>query len=267
MTKTEIYNYINKNKMKFLGSNNGNYDEKMHNWIISEGLDVPVYGFQNIYDYLNDNKGKYCKCGNINVFNSFSRGYRKFCSKKCLYDWRSNKMIGENNNIYKASKETLKEMGRKNSIRIKESISNGTFTPNVTNSWAKSRCIIKIKRNDKTIEIKLRSSWDAYFQLKNPNLIYEKIRIPYFLDGVFHNYIVDFVDIENKIIYEIKPGGLESSEINQIKFKTANEWCNINGYEFKIISNEWFESNYDESILEEQPDKDKMKRLLKQFKK
>lgn len=267
MTKSEIYDYINENKMKFLGSNIGTYDEKLNNWIMKHDFDIPVYGAQNVFDFLTDNRGKICICGNENKFDYFSVGYKKFCSKKCLYNWRSINMTGEKNNIHKATPETLKEMGRKTSVRLKESISNGTFTPNVTNSWARSRCTILINRLGKYVEIKLRSSWDAFFQLKNPNLLYEKIRIPYFVNGDFHNYIVDFVDIEKKIIYEIKPGGLESSEINQIKFKTAIEWCKCNGYEFKIISNDWFESNYDESILEEQPDKDKMKRLLKQFKK
>lgn len=265
MTKSEIYEYINKNKMKFLGSNIGTYDEKLDNWIQKQGLEVPVYGAQNVFDYLTDNRGKICICGKENKFDYFSKGYKKFCSKKCLYNWRSINMIGEKNNIYKATPETLKEMGRKNSIKMKESISNGTFTPNVTNSWAKSRCVIRINRLGKEIEIKLRSSWDAYFQLKNPNLYYEKIRIPYFINGIFHNYIVDFVDMENKIIYEIKPGGLENSEINQIKFKSARDWSVTNGYKFEIISNDWFIDNYDENVLDNQPDKDKLKRLLKQF--
>lgn len=265
MTKSEIYEYINKNKMNFLGSNIGTYDEKLDNWIQKQGLDVPVYGAQNVFDYLNDNKGKYCKCGNVNKFDTFSRGYRIFCSRKCLYDWRSINMIGEKNNIHKATPETLKEMGRKNSVRLKESISNGTFTPNVTNSWAKSQCTVKIKRNEKDLLIKCRSSWDAFFQIKNPNLLYEKLRIPYFIDGIMHNYILDFLDLENKIIYEIKPGGLETSIINEIKFKSAIEWANTNGFEFKVISNDWFHINYNKNDIMNQPDEIKLKRLLKQF--
>lgn len=267
MTKSEIYDYINKNKMKYLGSNIGSYDEKLDVLITKENLDVPVSGAQNIYDYLTDSKGKYCECcGDENKFKTFSSGYHRFCSKKCLYSWRSDNMMGEKNNIHKASPETLKEMGRKNSIRMKESISNGTFSPNATNSWARSRCIVNIKRNNELINIKCRSSWDAFFQLKNQNLYYEKIRIPYFLNGIFHNYIVDFVDIENKIIYEIKPEGLTDNEINQIKFKSAYDWCSTNGYTFKIISNDWFIDNYDESLLIGQPDEDKLRRLLNQFK-
>lgn len=253
--------------MKFLGSNVGSYDEKLDMWIKNQGLDVPVYGSQKVFDYLTDSRGKICLCGNENKFHSFSQGYFKFCSKKCLYLWRSEKMMGKNNNIHKASIETLKEMGRKNSIRIKKSISEGNFTPNVTNSWAKSRCVVEIYRNSEKIKIKCRSSWDAFFQLLNPNAIYEKIRIPYFLNGEFHNYIVDFVDIENRILYEIKPDGIDVLETNQIKFKAAIDWCKSNGYTFKVISDDWFKSNYNESILDGQPDKNKIKRLLNQFKK
>lgn len=112
MTKSEIYDYINKNKMKYLGSKIGSYDEKLQKLIVKENLDVPVSGVQNIYDYLTDRKGKYCKCGKLNKFNTFSTGYFKFCSKHCLYKWRSDNMIGEKNNIHKSTSEKLKEMGR-----------------------------------------------------------------------------------------------------------------------------------------------------------
>jgi hypothetical protein len=50
-----------------------------------------------------------------------------------------------------------------------------------------------------------------------------------------------------------------------IKFKAALDWCETNQYTFNIISNEWFTSNYDESLLKGQPDENKIKRLLKQF--
>jgi len=266
MTKSEIYEYINKNKMKFLGSNIGTYDEKLDNWIRSQGFKIPVFGSQNVFDYLNDDKGKFCNCGKPNKFDTFSHGYSKFCSKDCLYKWRSVNMIGEKNNIYKATPETLKEMGKKNSIRIKKSIAEGKFTPCVTNSWAKSRCIVEITQGNIINKIKCRSSWDAYFQIRNPELLYERIRIPYVIKNELHNYIVDFVDIKNKIIYEIKPEGLCDLELNQIKFKAALDWCETNQYTFNIISNEWFETNYDESLLKGQPDEYKIKRLLKQFK-
>lgn len=265
MTKSEMYNYLNKNKMRFLGLHKGSYDEKLDNFIKDKSLDIPVFGAQNIFDYLTNDKGKFCKCGKINFFIRFSEGYRKNCSKKCLYKWRSDNMIGENNNIHKASEETLKAMGRKTSIRIKKSIENGTFTPCVTNSWAKSRCIVNINRKNTKIQIKCRSSWEAYFQIKNPNFLYEKIRIPYFIDGNFRNYIVDFVDLENKTIFEIKPSALEDSQINLIKFKAAKDWSILNNYKFEIVNTQWFIDNYNENLLVDQPDEIKIKRLLKQF--
>lgn len=49
---------------------------------------------------------------------------------------------------------------------MKTNILNGTFTPNVTNSWAKSRCYIDT--------IPFRSSWEVLFYVLNPKLKYEK---------------------------------------------------------------------------------------------
>lgn len=171
-------------------------------------------------------------------------------------------MKGYKNNWFKVSEKRKKEIAKETSIRLKRMISDGTFTPCVTNSWAKSRCIIKV--NNKII--KCRSSWDAYFQLKNSYLEYEKIRIPYTYKNKISNYIIDFVDYENKILYEIKPDSFRETDKNLAKFKAAITWCKNNNYEFKIIGNDWFNNNYDEKLLSNQPDEIKMKRLLKQFK-
>ena len=97
-------------------------------------------------------------------------------------------------------------------------------------------------------------------------LLYEKIRIPYFYKNNLHNYIVDFVDLNNKILYEIKPNSARfSNEKNIIKEKYANEWSLINGYNYNVISDDWFFKNYDEKILINNPDFEKMNKNLKQF--
>jgi hypothetical protein len=75
------------------------------------------------------------------------------------------------------------------------------------------------------------------------------------------------IDIKNRIIFEIKPIGLEDTPENIIKFKAATSWCESNNYKFKIIDNTWFIQNYDITVLINQPDKHKLKRLLTQFNK
>lgn len=269
-SNVEYYNYINKNKMSFLGVNSKfNKYEKFKNWYIGNRYDfnIPIeelHSMEDLYLYLLGESKKYCECGKSNKFRRFSEGYSKFCSSLCLFNWRSNKMQGANNAWYKTSEETKKSIAKKVSVKIKSRILDGSFTPAVTNSWARSRCKVKINRNGKNIIVLCRSSWEAYFQLLNPNLIYERIRIPYQYGDLIRNYIVDFVDLDNNILYEIKPESNKELKINKLKIEAALAWSINNRYEYKIISNDWFIKHYDETILLGQ-DK-KLKRLLKQFK-
>jgi hypothetical protein len=182
-------------------------------------------------------------CGNECKFNGFSykrSSYQKFCSKSCLYEWGSKKMIGSNNNFHKVSEERKIAIGKENGLRLKRMIAEGTFTPCVTNTWAKSRCIVNIGRDNINYQINCRSSWDAFFQIKNPNALYEKLRIPYIHNGVLSNYIIDFIDEDLKILYEIKPDGFRESDRNISKFNAAMSWANLNRYQFIIIGNTWF---------------------------
>jgi len=117
----------------------------------------------------------------------------------------------------------------------------------------------------KTITINLRSSWEAFFQIKNPNLFFEKLRIPYKINDVVKSYILDFVDEKNNIIYEIKPYALHDTKVNMLKFNAAKKWANENNFKFVIIDNSWFYKNYDPSILIGQPSEERIKKLLKQF--
>lgn len=269
LSKNEIYTIIKNEIFSFTQIKD---ITKKHCWLKHRNIELPYHvlvNMQTLYDYLHDNKNKHCLCGNELKFNGFSykRGsYQKFCSKSCLYLWRSKKMMGDNNNFHKVSKERQSQIGKENGLRLKRMILDGTFTPCVTNTWAKSRCIININRNDKNYQIKCRSSWDAFFQLKNPNTFYEKIRIPYIHNNITSNYIIDFVDEDKKILYEIKPDGFRETDRNINKFNAARSWAKLNGYQFIIIGNEWFKYNYDEDLLLNQPDEIKMKRLLKQFK-
>ena len=270
MDNNQIYDIIKENIARFRNNNNEkNSIKKLIVFLNSKNISIhkPFNSFKELYDYLKDNQGKYCNCGSQNKFLRFTEGYSKFCSSKCLYEWRSSCMMGENNNVHKMSEDAKKEMGLKNSQHIKSKIANGLFTPNITNSWARSKCIVKIKRKgvDGILEIACRSSWDAYFQIKNPELLYEKIRIPYFYKNNYHSYIVDFVDIKNRVLYEIKPKASKKDKLNLIKFDSAKKWALENNYTFEIIDESWYIKNYDKAILNDQPDKNRLQRLLKQF--
>ena len=146
---------------------------------------------------------------------------------------------------------------------MKEKIRKGEFIPNVTNSWSNSKVVCNI--NEK--EIKFRSTWEAFFNIVNPNLIYEKIIIPYIFKGENHNYIVDFVDYDNKQIYEVKPNSEKIKEKNIIKREYAIKWCEKNNYHYNIIDDEWFNVNFIKykHLLKEYDDK--ICKNLKQFEK
>jgi len=74
-----------------------------------------------------------------------------------------------------------------------------------------------------------------------------------------------FIDSVNKVIYEIKPNSMKYIKINKIKDVAAKNWAFNNNYEYKVISEDWFNKNYNESILINQPDKAKISNSLKKF--
>ncbi len=167
--------------------------------------------------------------------------------------WWSIQQRGPNNTRHRRSEEDWKKSYAKQSQTLKEKIAKGEFTPCVTNSWANSRCKIEIDG----FERKYRSSWDAAFQILNPNCEYETLRVKYELEDTWHNYIVDFIDRINFYVYEIKPISESQSDINNIKRQALLKWCKENSFTYIEINDEWFNENanridftkYDEKIL------------------
>lgn len=158
--------------------------------------------------------------------------------------------------------EKLRKNGvfARQSEKMKQKILNGEFTPCITNSWANSR--VKLLHVE-GFEKYFRSTWDATFQILNPTCLYEKIRIPYMFNRKEHIYMVDFVDEEHKILYEIKPTRLKDLDKNKAKEQYAIEWSLKNGYQYNIISNDWFQENakkIDYTLYDE-----KIKKGMKQF--
>lgn len=189
------------------------------------------------------------------------------CSKYCHNKLTSRRMSIDNP-VHKLTEEHKIIIKKKQSASLKLKILSGEFTPCVTNSWARSLCIVQDK--------KFRSTWEAYFYLwhniNNITIEYEKIRIQYYdsLKNSIRNYITDFQDFENKIIYEIKPSCF-IYDINVLEKQISTEkWCIENKFKYEIITNEWFYTNYDERLLKDVNDietREKMRRNLNQFSK
>lgn len=228
---------------------------------------------------LNEN---ICECGNKTSFINMFKGYKKLCKgcsnvlrlqnislalkgrTKSEYEYLKKFSIdrrGKNNPRFNRSEEDWQKSYKKLSKTMKEKIASGEFTPCVTNSWANSRTKLKIGGFDKLY----RSSWEAVFQILNPTYEYEKIRIQYVSpkDDELHNYIVDFVDEENKILYEIKPRVKMNDKIVLAKEKYAKIWCETHNYQYKLISNDWFQQHAEK--LDYNNYDIKIKRGMKQF--
>lgn len=171
------------------------------------------------------------------------RGFLKFLNSDKGLQWRqkmSKRQLGQNNTCHKISQEKLEQMHKQMSILMKEKIKNGTFTPCITNSWANSQTKLIVNGFSKYY----RSTWEAVFQILNPTCVYETTRIQYIDEhNEEHVYIIDFTDNINKILYEIKPDRLKMNIKNLLKAKYAILWCKKNGYQYKMITNEYFQKN------------------------
>jgi len=225
---------------------------------------------KELYDYLNPNINIKCKlnnCNNLKKFNNFTEGYNDFCSITCNNKWLSESRFGLNNPVHRMTDKTKKNMSIKISNLIKDRILSGKWTPPCTNSWCHSRYDLIFKRKNKLIRQKVRSSWEAYYQLLYPNLLYEKLRIPYFYKNKLHIYIVDFINYKDKEVIEIKPKSNSILEKNIIKEKALLDWCKLNNYKYININEDYFKTlNFDIELIKNQSDFKKLYKIKKYFK-
>jgi hypothetical protein len=274
--KEEIFNIIFvKNKMKIF--NRKDKEERLKDFLLKNN--IKLHGFnmelniKNLIIFLKNINVK-CNIEGCNNERPFIRyrsgkeceyGFSFYCSKECVNKNRSLRQIGVNNSCHKMTEKSFNSMKTKNSVIMKEKIKNGTFTPNITNSWSRSKISLVIYNQ----EINYRSSWEAFFHLCNTHLEYEKLRIEYEHEGNKHNYIVDFVDHTNKIVYEIKPDRCRSIKLVIVKEQVLKNWAIQNNYKHLIIGNEWFKTNFVKNIhlLNNQKSKEEIIRKLKQFNK
>lgn len=181
-----------------------------------------------------------CKhCGNVvSVLSSGIRSTKNPVERKfCSHEHYSAYMI-EHPDEYEKTAEQLKSQSETMIAKIRE----GSFTPNVTNSWTRSDPI-------EVDGIKFKSSWESIFYRiarDDARLEYETFRISYIDElGKTRNYLVDFVDNLNKILYEVKPIGQYNRKSNKNKLESALRWCSESGYKFVHIGEWWFIENID----------------------
>lgn len=260
---------------KLYAHNKSSANDKYLKSIFYYGLDIK---YPQLLTYSNDRISKILKrliakhdkciiCGKYFKYYDGIKFKRKTCSKECYDKRMSEKMLGNNNPSVKYGyPETAR---KKQSNTMKKLINEGKFTPCITNSWSDS----KVTYNT----ITFRSTWELYFYVYNKfvlniNLSYESTRILYYNknEKTYRNYIVDFTDLKNKILYEIKPSRLVDNDIVRDKEKQARIWCESNDYKYIFITEEWFKNHYEQNILNNivltDIDKKKVLRCLKNFK-
>lgn len=228
--------------------------------------------YEDIYLKIGGEK-HVCECNNCNKHTKFlsissDRHYKQFCSDVCRNKWWSMKQHVDN--TYKRIPDDKKaEVYNNISVRIKKSIADGTFIPQITNSWCHSKYEITYYNKDKCITKKVRSAWEAMFLLMNPKLEYEQLRIPYIGgDKKVHTYIVDFIDYDNKCVYEVKPNSLKSASTNIAKYNALVNWCENNNYKCEYIDENYFKTNkFNVSLLKYTDNiyKDKLVHILNKY--
>ena len=254
--------------------------------ILSQDIDVwcPYCLYKIVNITINQHKGSVVpKCDNrcfnikrrtasevidkFKITRSKNTNTSNYSKASLLREKKFRETILPNGNTLK--EEIVRKSIDKQSKTIKLKILNGEFTPNITNSWCNSRVLV----GDKAF----RSTWEAYFFIYNLSidklLEYETIRIPYIdpIKNITKTYILDFLDTENNVLYEIKPKSEKDNPTNIAKFKSASEYANGVLAEFIIIDDDWFKMHYDQSLLykyiTDEDSVNKCVRNLKQFKK
>lgn len=210
------------------------------------------------YDIIDPTPIKKClMCGNDVMFNTTKHRYSNYCSIDCSrvdgnkipIDKRlagsekqkqkmrailDDEVLGKEyrKKISIASKNRTPEQRKRQSMKMKEKIANGEFTPCVTNSWNNWSA----KVGDKKFRSRFEAIFYAYCNDNNIQVEYEKLRIPYSINGETKNYLVDFIDRTNKKLYEVKPSTLTNDPTVLAKESTASKWCEDNEFQYVFIT-------------------------------
>jgi very-short-patch-repair endonuclease len=120
---------------------------------------------------------------------------------------------------------------------IKSRIASGEWTPHVHNSRTHLDCSFNGK--------KYRSSWEVMYAALNQQDLYESVRIKYDYLNNNHTYIVDFVNHTTKILTEIKPKEHTTDPKVLCKEQAGIKWCLLNGYQYRILTQQYFVDEFD----------------------
>lgn len=252
-TDIQRCSYCTTNKLKFYGKYNPfsktclqkECVAKHRNLAAIEKWSRSTKRIQYIEDICNGCGATYKKAKN---------SIKRYCTQKCwtlngdyVHSEETKQKIRNTNSIVHSSlefkekhKQAFLNARQKQSETMKRKIANGEFTPCVTNSWTRWKATLNVNGTIK----KFRSMWEAAFYSLNTHLQYEVTRIPYIIDNNSHTYIVDFTDTISKILYEVKPISLINDVRNVAKQKAALDWCNISGYTYVIIDDNWYIKNF-----------------------
>lgn len=174
---------------------------------------------------------KYCdECGSLVMISKdlVNEPSRRFCSHSCYVKY----------SISHPSEYEMPDSQRElQSTIMKSLIRDGKFKPRTNNAWSKI-----INWGDHTF----RSTWELAFHVLHPTYEYETIVIPYTnCRGLTQNYITDFFDRNNGVVYEIKPSSMLTSFENKNKIVSGRMWCSENGYAFEVITEDYFKKVLD----------------------
>jgi len=143
------------------------------------------------------------------------------------------KNSGKNNGMY--GKPQSIDSKKKKSIRMKEKILSGEFTPNSTNRHTRWQTEFNGK--------KYRSSWEALYHSYNQQAEYEQLRLPYSYNDQEHIYIVDFIDHCARTVAEVKPDNMWELPETQAKISALKSWALDNDYRVLMVDQTWLVSN------------------------
>lgn len=184
------------------------------------------------------NSGTPWNKGKKQLQTAWNKGVSKETSKSV--EKISNAMLGPKNPMF--GKRHSDEYRTKQSDTIRRKIEIGKFTPNSNN-----------RQTHYDVEFagkKFRSSWEAAYYSLNPNMLHEKLRLPYTFNGKQHIYLVDFVDHNAKVAVEVKPRELLTDKKTQAKLSALREWCASNSYRAEVVTQDYFWENWDQIDIE-----------------
>lgn len=147
------------------------------------------------------------------------------------------------------------EKKQKQSEHMKNMIETGQFTPKTENRLSRWKVVYN--------EMYFRSSWELAFYYINKDCLYEKIRLRYF-DTVKNKeriYIVDFVDENKKILYEVRPKSLQKNMTD--KLVSVDKYTQENGYSFVFIDEDYIKTIKPKIEISDLPDdvKEKIRKV------